>query len=169
MIALHVASPPDEFRQVLALNNASTPALSRLTMPELQDLVDGAAYCVMAKSDDTVIGFIIALDEHHHYTSENYRWFCRSMRNFIYVDRVAISAEHQGQGLGRSLYGGLVDFARQRGISSITAEVNLRPRNEGSLRFHHRLGFQHVAEFENPTSGKLVSMLRLDLSTTANG
>ena len=163
MTALHPVSSVDDFHQVLALNNACTPAVNRLDMQELRDFVRDAAYSVMVKATEHVVGIILALDEHNSYASENYRWFCRSMSNFLYVDRVAISARHQGQGLGRSLYAGLIDFARQRGYSSITAEVNLRPRNEGSLRFHHRLGFQQVAEFDNPSSGKLVSMLRLGL------
>jgi predicted GNAT superfamily acetyltransferase len=40
--------------------------------------------------------------------------------------------------------------------------VNLRPRNDGSLRFHARLGFKEVGQQET-SYGVLVSMLAKDL------
>jgi hypothetical protein len=44
----------------------------------------------------------------------------------------------------------------------LTCEVNLRPPNEGSLRFHRRLGFREVGRQETPY-GALVTLLALDL------
>jgi predicted GNAT superfamily acetyltransferase len=39
-----------------------------------------------------------------------------------------------------------------------TLEVNLEPRNDGSLRFHDRLGFVEVGQ-QVSGSGKLVSLM----------
>ena len=47
-------------------------------------------------------------------------------------------------------------------------EVNLRPRNDGSLRFHQRLGFVEVGQQETPY-GARVSMLAKDLAPAAGG
>ncbi|NNE42793.1 MAG: GNAT family N-acetyltransferase, partial [Gemmatimonadetes bacterium] len=41
----------------------------------------------------------------------------------------------------------------------ITCEVNTRPRNDGSLRFHARLGFREVGTQETEGGAKAVSLL----------
>ena len=41
----------------------------------------------------------------------------------------------------------------------LLCEVNVKPRNEGSLRFHHRLGFREVGQQDTEGGAKRVSML----------
>lgn len=55
---------------------------------------------------------------------------------------VAVSAEKQGQGLGRVLLNQAVACARGLGMASVLLEV--RPSNTRALRIYERYGFQHI-------------------------
>jgi uncharacterized protein len=77
------------------------------------------------------------------YPSANLRWLEKWGDDFIYVDRIAIAESGRGAGIGGALY---VDAFRSYSGKTpwITCEVNLRPPNPGSLRFHERLGFHEI-------------------------
>jgi predicted GNAT superfamily acetyltransferase len=62
------------------------------------------------------------------------------------------------RGLGQRFYEDLERFARGR-ATRITCEVYARPRNDGSLRFHARLGFQEVGTQDTNGGKKTVSLL----------
>ncbi len=49
----------------------------------------------------------------------------------------------------------------------LTCEVNVRPRNEPSLRFHHSIGFREVGQQDTDGGNKTVSLLELPLSPQA--
>ena len=66
----------------------------------------------------------------------------------------AIDPTAQGLGLGRELYD---EVKRHVDAEWFTLEVNLRPRNDGSLAFHERLGFDEVGQQETDY-GMLVSL-----------
>jgi ribosomal-protein-alanine N-acetyltransferase len=55
---------------------------------------------------------------------------------------VAVSAEKQGQGLGRFLLNQAVACARGLGMESVLLEV--RPSNTRALEIYERYGFQHI-------------------------
>lgn len=55
---------------------------------------------------------------------------------------VAVSAERQGQGLGRFLLNQAVACARGLGMESVLLEV--RPSNTRALRIYQRYGFQQI-------------------------
>ena len=55
---------------------------------------------------------------------------------------VAVSAERQGQGLGRFLLNQAVACARGLGMESVLLEV--RPSNTRALEIYQRYGFQHI-------------------------
>ncbi len=55
---------------------------------------------------------------------------------------VAVSAERQGQGLGRFLLNQAVACARGLGMESVLLEV--RPSNTRALEIYERYGFQHI-------------------------
>jgi ribosomal-protein-alanine N-acetyltransferase len=55
---------------------------------------------------------------------------------------VAVSAEKQGQGLGRFLLNQAVACARGLGMASVLLEV--RPSNTRALQIYERYGFQHI-------------------------
>jgi ribosomal-protein-alanine N-acetyltransferase len=55
---------------------------------------------------------------------------------------VAVSAEKQGQGLGRFLLNQAVACARGLGMASVLLEV--RPSNTRALEIYERYGFKHI-------------------------
>ena len=55
---------------------------------------------------------------------------------------VAVSAERQGQGLGRLLLNQAVACARGLGMESVLLEV--RPSNTRALEIYERYGFKHI-------------------------
>ena len=80
------------------------------------------------------------------YDSHNLRWFERYQEgretSLIYVDRIALTPEARGLGLGEKLY--QAAYAAFKTTDEIGCEVNTMPPNPGSHRFHQRLGFREV-------------------------
>ena len=74
------------------------------------------------------------------------------------IDRIVIDPIYQGLGYGRMFYDNLQKFADQR-FPRITCEVNLRPKNATSLRFHQRYGFRRVGVQETEGGAKQVSLM----------
>ncbi len=133
---------PQDFVEVLQLNEDSLPHLSRIDTDELQWFADNAAYFRVLRVDKRLTGFLIGLRPGTSYTSPNYRWFCDHYDDFAYIDRVTVATWARRRGFADSLYN---DFAQsQSGVAVMTCEVNIRPQNEGSMRFHERQGFTRV-------------------------
>ena len=65
-------------------------------------------------------------------------------------------------GIARLLYD---DFAQQMpdSVKALTCEVNILPPNEGSMRFHERIGFRQVGSMSNETGDKKVAFLLKEL------
>jgi putative acetyltransferase len=57
-----------------------------------------------------------------------------------HVDRVYVSADHQGQGVGRALLTAVIDEARRRGLARLFLEASITAR-----RFFEREGFTLLA------------------------
>ena len=49
----------------------------------------------------------------------------------------------------------------------LCCEVNVRPRNDASLRFHHSIGFREVGQQDTDGGNKTVSLLALPLTLPA--
>ena len=94
-----------------------------------------------AVRDLQLVGFILVLDENAPYRSENYCWFVRRFSAFLYIDRVAVEPLWQGRSIGTRLYRAVAERALELKRASLCCEVNHRPRNVPSLRFHQELGF----------------------------
>jgi GNAT superfamily N-acetyltransferase len=78
-----------------------------------------------------------------------------NLTNFIYLDRVAVTAAWQGKGIGADLYR---EVESRSTADWFALEVNTKPRNEGSLKFHAREGFVEMEECET-RPGKKVSLM----------
>jgi hypothetical protein len=144
--------------EVLAINEACTPHVSSISLEELRALAAQACHFKVVRIGGQVAGFFLALGPGQVYESLNYRWFCERYEDFIYVDRIAISREFRGTGIGRMFYEDL-ERTTASGVAWITCEVNLRPPNPESLAFHQRLGFQEVGQQDTEGGGKRVSLL----------
>ena len=148
----------DDLEPVLAINQAAVPAVGSIDAARLAHLYDQSTLALAAwhspGAESPVVGFCLVLGPGADYGSVNYRWFAERYDDFAYLDRVAIDPAFQGLGLGRELY---EEVERRVDAPWFTLEVNLRPRNDGSLAFHERLGFEEVGQQETDY-GFLVSL-----------
>ncbi|WP_299815159.1 GNAT family N-acetyltransferase [uncultured Roseibium sp.] len=139
---------PGDLSKLLPLNNASVPAVNELTAEDLLDLVNSAIVCLVADIDDTPAGFLLCIGDGTNYDSRNYRWLSERLSNFAYTDRIAVDAEQRGRKIGETLYDSLFRHLAGSGRSFV-CEVNERPPNPGSLRFHKRLGFEEIGRADH--------------------
>lgn len=143
---------------VLELNQRWVPHVGPLSAERLIGILGDASVALVAELPDDLdrsdvrrtAGFVIALGPGSSYDSPNYRWFEQraadggSSAMFRYVDRIAVSPEAQGRGVGRGLYEAVFAEARASDAGEVTCEVNVDPPNPASLAFHTCLGFVGV-------------------------
>jgi predicted GNAT superfamily acetyltransferase len=146
---------PADLAVIFAINEAGAPGVHPEPPEELAAITRESSIALVAEISGVVAGFCQVLAPGADYRSVNYAWFSARYDDFIYLDRVAVSPEFRGRGIGGRLYEEVE--ARSR-ASWFTLEVNLRPRNEGSLRFHARKGFVEVGQQETDY-GALVSLM----------
>ncbi|MAF56948.1 GNAT family N-acetyltransferase [Ponticaulis sp.] len=137
----------EDFDAVYKINAASTPGVSEETPDDLRTIV-GLGTCLIAEGDDgQVLGFLNLIPPGTTaYKSLNLRWFEAWLETnpvkLNYVDRIALTPEARGKGVGPQLY--KAAFEHSEGCDAIGCEVNTAPDNPGSHRFHKRLGFAEV-------------------------
>jgi len=144
--------------EVLALNNAAVPHVNALHAEQLDWLAAHSDYFRVCEDDRGVVGFVIALANGAAYWSANYAWFGERFDSFLYLDRVVVAERGRRRGVARALYADLTAFACER-WPRITLEVNLRPPNPGSLRFHELMGFAEVGVRESDNGQSAVVMM----------
>lgn len=147
---------------VLALNEASVPHVNSIDLDQLGWFADNAFYFRVARVDRQIAGFLIGLRPGLDYRSENYRWFSANYADFGYVDRVAVDTTARRFGVASRLYD---DFAAalQGQVACMTCEVNIRPPNESSMRYHETHGFVQVGSQETEGGLKKVALLEKKL------
>jgi hypothetical protein len=147
----------------LVLNNANVPELNELDAAEVARLAALAEAALVAEVDGDFAGFCWVIGPAQQYGSLNYGWFSRQYEQFVYLDRIAVHPEFRRFGIGRAFYDTLVDQFRGT-WPVLLCEVNLRPRNDASLRFHHSIGFREVGQQDTDGGKKTVSLLELPLA-----
>ncbi len=150
----------DDLPACVALNNGAVPAVSEADLAKMQTLLDESLLSLVAEQEGEIVGFCVNFGPGASYTSVNYLWFCERYDDFAYLDRIVVSPDARNTGIGAAMYAAVEEHVA--GIPWLLCEVNLRPRNDGSLRFHDRIGFVEVGQQETPY-GVLVSMLAKDL------
>ena len=143
---------------ILSLNESEVPGLGSADLDLMQWFADNAAYFGVARHEQRLAAFLIGLRAGTDYASPNYRWFCDRYDDFAYVDRVAVAKGYRRHRLASRLY---EDFAESvpKSIEFMTCEVNTKPPNEGSMRFHAKLGFEQVGSLASENRSKQVAML----------
>ncbi|POF29749.1 GNAT family N-acetyltransferase [Roseibium marinum] len=139
---------PGDLSKLLPLNNSAVPAVNELTAEDLLDLVNSALICLVADIDDMPAGFLLCIGDGTAYDSRNYRWLSERFSNFAYTDRIAVDEKQRGRKIGETLYDGLFRHLAGSGRSFV-CEVNERPPNPGSLKFHKRLGFEEIGKADH--------------------
>lgn len=138
-----------------AINQENVPAVGHETFDDFADIFSVCSTALALEDDGAVRGFCMVLPPGTSYDSPNYRFFVDRYDDFVYLDRVAITASHQGRGGGVLLYR---EVEQRAEAPWFTLEVNVKPPNEGSMRFHLREGFVEVAQ-EETRPGKIVSLM----------
>ena len=147
-----------ELPTLLALNETELPHVNSVPLALFEQFAVEAIYFGVACTADRPVGFLIGLTPEVDYASLNFQWFRRRYQDFCYIDRVAVLPDWRRHGIGRRLYRDLEQQLTGR-VARLTCEVNLRPHNEASLRFHTRLGFQPVGTQETDGGAKTVQLL----------
>ena len=140
---------------VWSINQANVPAVGEETREDLAKIHEQSTIALVAEVSNQVVGFCMVLLPGADYGSPNYEFFCERLDNFVYLDRVAVTENFQGMGIGAALYR---EVELRSSAEWFALEVNTKPRNEGSLRFHAREGFVQMEELET-RPGKMVSLM----------
>ncbi len=146
---------PADLPALHALNEAGAPGVHPEPVEKLAAIVRESTIALGAELDGELAGFCLVLGPAADYGSVNFAWFRERYQSFAYLDRVAVSERHRNRGIGTLLYD---EVERLTDATWFTLEVNLRPRNDGSLRFHARRGFVEVGQLETDY-GALVSLM----------
>ncbi len=163
---------PDDLDEVLEMNNSNTPgvnALDRDGIARLHGLAVVALVAVVTPSglpagdgrSPGVAGFCLVYGPGEDYASLNYQWFRRrdgGRQAFAYLDRIAVAPAARRLGIATAMYGEVFTALTGR-FPELCCEVNLRPRNESSLRLHAGLGFVEVGQQDTDGGAKTVSLL----------
>ena len=152
-----------DFNDILQLNAAEVKWTSPLDMARLTQLHEYSDFHKVITVDGKVAAFLLVMSEQTAYDSPNYLWFENNCEDFMYVDRIVVSAEYAGHKLGSQLYQDLFETAKRRGLKYITCEYNLIPINKPSEFFHRRFGFQEVATQWLENNAKQVSLQVADV------
>jgi uncharacterized protein len=144
---------------IISLNHQSVAVLSAMDVQRF-DLLRGQSNVLwIAELDQKPVGFMMGFCERSDYDSVNYQWFNQRYDSFVYIDRVVVSTETRGSGIGSAFYARLEQWAREQHKSCLVAEVDIVPLNQGSLNFHNRQDFKQVGEQVYGNPEKKVAML----------
>lgn len=146
----------DDVEAMWTINEQGLPGTGQVSRQELRDLLTLSTLPIGAFQETEMLGFVICLPPRTTYGSLNYAWFNERFDSFIYVDRIAVLEAHRDKGVGTKLYERVVAHSQENNIP-IAAEVNVEPPNPGSMRFHHRFGFEEVGTLHHKE--KSVTML----------
>ena len=139
---------PNDVPMMWEINEQGLPGTGQVTQEEMGALLELSELSLGAYQDGKLAGFVLCLLPKTEYSSLNYAWFNQRYEQFIYVDRIAVAKDFRNSGIGTMLYEQVFDYARDHNIP-VTAEVSLKPSNEGSDRFHLRHGFVMVGELDH--------------------
>ncbi|MCM0607278.1 MAG: GNAT family N-acetyltransferase [Xanthomonadaceae bacterium] len=155
---------PSDLPLLHALNESEVPHVGTLMIEKLTRLAKESVFLSVGESEaKEFLGFILCFDERSNYESPNFQWFKARYPKFTYIDRIAVSKNARGQGVGKLLYEEVKKYTKKKGSPLITCEVNLVPPNEASMKFHSHLGFKEVGTQSYENNTKAVTMLTLSL------
>jgi predicted GNAT superfamily acetyltransferase len=151
-----------DFPGILEVNRQGRPGVSPIAPGDLGTILRRASFLRVAEAGSRVAGYLIGYLSSDDYDGEEFLWFRGRFDSFLYIDQVAVAEGARASGVGSLLYRDVEEFARARAVARLTCEVNLRPHNAVSLRFHERQGYRPVGELET-RDGRLVSLLVREL------
>ena len=131
---------------IYSINQDNVPEVGSLnSLDQQRKLLSISSYHSILLKDNELIGFAICFRESRPYWSENYKYFEKELDKFLYVDRIAIDQKYRRQGHAKKMYEDIFNFALKDDLI-VTAEVNTKPMNAGSISFHKYMGFKEVGQ-----------------------
>ena len=135
------------------LNEKNIPNVGSTTLEELTNSIKNSDYNECIVVDNKVVGFVVCFQDNEQTKSymnavkhKNFKEISSRVKNFLYIDRIAIDDQYRNIKLGSNLYKNILIFAKHNSLQYLTAEINLLPSvNKTSFKFHESFGFQ---EFE---------------------
>lgn len=152
------AAAPADLPAILQLNQQAVPLVNSLTPQKLAGLAGLAAHFSVARLENRVAGFLIALPHTANYPSHFFNWFCQRYTDFIYIDRIVVAGESRRQGIGLALLADAETFTVGRGCSLAS---DLYASNTESLAFHQKFGFESVGE-QTVNTTTVIKLLKWD-------
>ena len=144
---------PELIAKCHKLNEKNVPNVGSQSLDGFISLVKNSDYneCVLFKNK--VVGFVICFQDNEStklYMNEikhkNFKEISNRVKNFLYIDRIAVDAQYRSIKLGTALYKNVHKFAKLNLIEHLTAEINLLPSvNKVSFNFHESFGFENIA------------------------
>ena len=129
-----------------SLNQENTPEVGLIdNIDSFATLIELSSTSLLAEYKNQIVGFVICFRENSIYGSENYKFFNNKKDKFIYIDRVVIKTGFRRMGFGTYIYRALDELASKE-LLPICCEVNSFPKNDISLNFHTKSGFEEVGE-----------------------
>ncbi len=83
----------------------------------------------------------------------------------MYVDQIAIDFNLRRASIASQMYERLMRWSLEHNRLVLCCEVNLRPPNPTSMKFHEKLGFEPLGEIQT-SDGRLVALLCRHLAKT---
>ena len=148
----------EDYDRIVMLNEIEVQQTSAMDRARLRELAGMASYLKVASVDGVVAAFLLAFRENAGYQNSNYAWFSERFDEFMYVDRIVVSADFGGLKIGSLLYQDLFAFARSCGVHRVTCEYNIQPPNPASHAFHQKFGFTEIGSHWVANGTKQVSL-----------
>jgi predicted GNAT superfamily acetyltransferase len=153
----------NDFKRIVELNEIEQQQTSQMSLQRFMMLEQISDYCKVATVEGEVAGFLLAFRQGAAYESENFEWFSGQLPDFVYVDRIVVSAKFSGRGLGSKLYTDLFAFAAAHEVNTIVCEYNIVPPNLASHHFHEKFGFKELGTQWVANNSKQVSLQALEI------
>lgn len=149
---------PASVSTVHAMNENALPHVNSMRPAYFRAQVDRDGYFRAVYAGERPVAFLLAMTEAADYDSLNFLWFREHYDRFVYIDRIVVDAAHRRHGHGLALYEDLAQWASGR-TPRLACEVNIRPPNEPSMRFHQAQGFVPVGTQDTDGGRKTVSLM----------
>lgn len=135
---------PRHHSAILEMNAEFVHWLFPMKQSDLDYILERATYARQIDNGKGVLlGYPHDVDYPNH---KNLIWLRQHCEAFFYIDRVIIAAGFHGKSYGQQLYDDVEGYARIQDYELLVCEVNTKPYNPASHRFHIRRGFKPIGE-----------------------
>lgn len=150
----------EDFDGILKINSGSGPGVTQLDESVLRRTVALSSVSLVATDALRVVGYLLGISSSDPYEGEEFQFVRAAIHEpFLYIAQVAVCTEARRRSIGSRMYADLLRRCQALNIATLCCEVNLRPANPISMRFHERLGFERMGDRET-SDGRLAALFR---------